>query len=325
MYQVIIAKSNQYYDISDIAGNISWNDNIESLGMEFNFSIGQSDEIYFSKFVIDTGDIVFFKNENEIFRGIIVNKMVSDKTQQSFKAYDFCWYLNKSKVIKQFNGINATEAIKQLCNELSIKIGEIAAMKCNIKHIYYDKTVADIIDDILEQETAETSKIYIKEIRGDCFYIFEKNSLKINPTFQPAKNIAAFPVVNAMGSCSREWSIEEMKNAVKIVSGSEKSVRILGQAKDDTNIQKYGLLQEIETVDKKDFNKAQNIAENKLKQYNKINEKISVNLLGDDTTRAGRVITINDETLSGDFFITSCQHSISGGIHTMSLELEKIT
>ena len=325
-YQVIIVKQNQCYDVSDIAGNISWNDNIDSLGMEFCFSIATSDEKYFTKFVIEVGDMVLFRKEYEIFRGIIVSKTVSAMTEQNFKAYDFCWYFNKSKVIKQFNGINAGKAIQQLCDELNIKIGEIAPMRSNIKHIYYDKTVADIIEDILEQETAETAKSYIKEMRGDSFYIFEKGSITIQPMFKPAVNIAAFPVTDEIGDFNRVWSIEEMKNAVKIVSGSEKSVRILGEAKDEQNIKKYGLLQEIETIDEKEFNKAQNIAQNKLKQYNKIEETINVNLLGDDGTRAGRILTINDEKseILGNFFIISCSHTISNGIHTMTLELEAI-
>ena len=325
-YQIIIIKQSKSYDISDIVGGISWSDNVESLGMEFCFSVGVSDEIYFSKFVIDVGDMGIFRKESEIFRGIIVNKTISDTTEQKFKAYDFCWYLNKSKLIKQFNGINAGEAIKQLCSEMNIKLGKIATMKSNISHIYYDKTVSDIIDDILEQETAETAKIYIKEMRGDSFYIFEKGTLFIKPMYQPAFNISAFPVTNAIGSFDREWSIEDMKNAVKIVSASEKSVRILGEAQHEQNIQKYGLLQEIETVDEKDFNKAQNIAQNKLEQYNKVGETFHVDLLGDDTTRAGRMIIIDNEKIdvSGDFFIKNCNHTVSGGVHTMSMELEKI-
>ena len=325
-YQMIIIKQQKYYDISDIAGGIRWSDNIESLGMEFCFSAGVSDEIYFSKFVIDVGDMVLFRRECEIFRGIIVSKTISSATEQSFKAYDFCWYMNKSKLIKQFNGINAGEAIKQLCSELHIKVGEMPAMKSNINHIYYDKTVSDVIDDILQQETAETAKIYIKEMREDSFYIFEKGSLFIKPIYKPAINIAAFPVVNEIGSFHREWSIEDMKNAIKIVSASEKSVRILGEANDKQNIQKYGLLQEIETVDEKDFNKAQNIAQNKLKQYNKVGETFSVDVLGDDTVRAGRMITIYNEKIgvTGDFFIKNCSHTVSGGVHTMSMELEAV-
>ncbi len=325
-YQIIIIKQQKYYDISDIAGGISWSDNVESLGMEFCFSAGVSDEIYFSKFIIDVGDMVLFRRECEIFRGIIVNKTISNTTEQSFKAYDFCWYMNKSKLIKQFNGINAGEAIKQLCSEMNMKLGKIATMKSNISHIYYDKTVSDIIDDILEQETAETAKIYIKEMRGDSFYIFEKGILFINPIYKPAINIAPFPVVNEIGGFHREWSIEDMKNAIKIVSTSEKSVRILGEANDEQNIQKYGLLQEIETVDEKDFNKAQNIAQNKLKQYNKVGETFSIDVLGDDTVRAGRMITIYNEKIgvTGDFFIKNCSHTVSGGVHTMSMELEAV-
>nr|DAD95057.1 MAG TPA: 43 kDa tail protein [Siphoviridae sp. ctVqj4] len=321
-YHLCIIKGKEIYDISDYAGSITWNDSIDTLGMQLSFSIGISMDRYQPALNIDPGDIVIFRNKVEIFRGIIVSKDIG-RTENSFTAYDFCFYLNKSKVIKQYHKINAAVAIEQLCTELNIKVGSIAPMRCLITHIYYESTAAEIMDDILEQENQETGKQYLKEMRGDSFYIFERTSKPIIATFKPAFNIAEFNIGIAIGNPTRNLSIEEMKNSILIVSGNEKSVRILASAKDEEGISRYGLLQEIEKVDEKDKNKVRYIAQNKLSELNQVSETVSVELLGNDEVRAGRVLTLSEKMtgIEGSYLVKACNHTLSNGVHTMSVEL----
>ncbi len=294
--------------------------------MQLDFSTGMSQDNFFPKLSIDQGDIVILRNKNEIFRGIIVSKNYNGVQEISYTAFDFCFYLNKSKVIKQFNNINASAAIQQLCTELNIKVGSIAPMSTLVTHIYYDSTVADIIDEILEQENKETGKIYLKEMQGDSFYVFERTSRPIEARFKPTFNIAEFDIGLAISEPARTLSIEDMKNSILIISEDEKSVRILAEAKDKDGINKYGLLQDIESVDDTDKNKVRNIAQNKLNELNRINETVSVSLLGNDDVRAGRVLNLSNESvgIAGNYLVKSCSHNISGGIHTMSAELEAI-
>lgn len=325
-YQIFIAKGTEIYNITDFAGNITWSDSVDTLGMQFDFSIGTSSERYFPKFSISVGDIVSFWNQTEIFRGIIVTKNSNGTIEHRYTAFDFCFYLNKSKIIKQYNSVNATSAIQQLLEDAKIKAGSIPEMATLIQHIYYNETIAEIINDILQQEMEETGKQYLKEMQADTFTIFEKTSKPITALFKPAFNIGAFDITTVIGNPSRSLSIENMKNSILIISGNEKSVRVLGEAKDTESINRYGLLQEIENVDEKERNQAQNIAENKLKELNRIIETCSLELIGNDTVRAGRVLTISEETtgIQGDYFILSCNHTLNGGIHTMSVELEAL-
>ena len=221
---IYIIKDNKTYDITTFVGNISWSDSVDTLGSQLDFSTGYSSEKYFPKFDIECGDIVVMTEESEIFRGIIVTTDFSSYSEKSYTAFDFLWYFNKSKVIKQFNGVNAGDAIGQLCSEFSIQVGSIAPMRCLINHIYYENTVSEIIDDILEQEFNETGKTYIKEIDKGSFYIFEKYSKTVQGFFRPASNIAPFDVTLAPAMPSRSFSIEDMKNSILIISGEENSV-----------------------------------------------------------------------------------------------------
>lgn len=323
---IYIVKDNKTYDITSFVGNVSWSDSVDTLGSQLDFSTGYSSEKYFPKFDIECGDIVVMTEENEIFRGIVVTSDFSNYSEKSYTAFDFLWYLNKSKVIKQFNGVNAGDAIGQLCSEFSITVGTIAPMRCLINHIYYENTVSEIIDNILEQEFNETGKTYIKEIDKGSFHIFEKHSKTVQGFFRPAVNIAPFDVTTVPAMPSRSFSIEDMKNSILIISGEENSVYTVGKAQDTGSISKYGLLQEIENVDDEDLNKAQNIAENRLKELNKVSETVSIQLLGDFNVRSGRVIAIKEDYtgLNGNYFIKSCSHSGSSAVHTMDLELERV-
>lgn len=327
MYKLYIIQDNQTYDITELVSDISWSDDIDTLGMQMNFTIACSKTKYGPAFFAKVTDkVLFIGNEDEIFRGIIVTKESSAEELETFTAFDFAFYLNKSYVIQQFNGLDAKSAINQLCTIKNITVGEIAPMNTIIKHNYVKQTISDIIDDIIKQQQEETGKRYVREVRGESFYLFEAGTIVIKLMFQPAYNIQPFDVMQAINNPSITESIEEMKNSIIIISGNEKSTRVVGTAKDEKSIQQCGLLQYMDSVDEKNINKAQNIAETKLKELNKIAKTYSIETLGDDKARAGRTVEIENETvgLQGKFLIKSCSHTLSSGVHTMSMELEKL-
>ena len=199
-------------------------------------------------------------------------------------------------------------------------------LSTNINHIYFENTIAEIIDDILEQCNKETGKIYYKEVLEDKLYIFEKGTNTINPTYKMAVNVATINVLDEIElNFSKGYSIADLKNKVTIITQNEKEARVIATKEDNKNIEKYGLLHHIESVDEKDINQATNIADNKLKELNTIKETLSLELLGDINIKAGRVLNINNEDIgiSGKFNIISSNHSIENGVHKTSIEIER--
>ena len=199
-------------------------------------------------------------------------------------------------------------------------------LSTNINHIYFENTIAEIIDHILEQCNKETGKIYYKEVLEDKLYIFEKGTKTINPTYKMAVNVATINVLDEIGlNFSKGYSIADLKNKVTIITQNEKEARVIATKEDNKNIEKYGLLHHIESVDEKDINQATNIADNKLKELNTIKETLSLELLGDINIKAGRVLNINNEDIgiSGKFNIISSNHSIENGVHKTSIEIER--
>lgn len=200
-------------------------------------------------------------------------------------------------------------------------------LSTNINHIYFENTIAEIIDDILEQCNKETGKIYYKEVLEDKLYIFEKGTKTINPIYKMAVNVATINALDEIGlNFSKGYSIADLKNKVTIITQNEKEAQVIATKEDNKNIEKYGLLHHIESVDEKDINQATNIADNKLKELNIIKETLSLELLGDITIKAGRVLNINNEDIgiSGKFNIISSNHSIENGVHKTSIEIERL-
>ena len=324
-YTVFLIKGKDVFDIIKLVGNLSWRDNIDTLGMELTFDLANNNEKYFPKIEIDMKEHILLKNTNgkEIFRGKIVDEGENGRFNRSYIAYDYAFYLNKSKIIKQFNKIKASEAIKQLCNTFNVPIGNIVEIKTLINKIYKDKTVAEIIKDILDQATNELKIKYRLEMRDSKLYIEKYEDLLINPKLQ----LFAQPdirLTDVIGSnISRNRSIEELKNSILITSGNEESSRIIATAKDEQSIKDFGLLQEIESVEDKDIAQARNIANNKLKELNKTQEDISIELLGHDDVRAGRILNLDESItgIKGKYLIKDCTHTYKNHIHLMQLQL----
>lgn len=319
-------KDSEKIDISDFVGNISWSDSIDTLGVQLDFAIPK-DNAYI-KFFVDCGDKVsLYKDNKIIFQGIITDKNISGIFEETFTAFDFAFYLNKSKIIKQFNNISGGSAISSICTEQGITLAEVPNLKTNINHIYFENTIAEIIDDILEQCNKELGKIYYKEVLEDKLYIFERGSKVINPTYKMAVNVATINVLDEIGiNFSKGYSIADLKNKVTIITQNEKSTRVISVKEDNKNIERFGLLHHIESVDEKDINQATNIAANKLKELNTIKETLSLELLGSTQLKAGRVLNINNKDIgiNGKFNIISSSHTLENGIHKTNIEIERL-
>lgn len=327
-YTLNLIRDSLVFDITPLSEELTWKDSIDTLGMELDFSIAYNDARFIPKVNIDLGDLLVLSNNAvEVFRGIVVDETIDGRFKRSYVAFDFAFYLNKSKTIIQFNKMKADEAIKKLCNQFNIPIGTICPIPTLITKIYKDKTIAEIMEDILEQATKELGYKFRKEMRAGKFYIDKYTDLVVKGLFKPASNIQAFDVTKAIEKVNRKRNISDMKNSILIVSGDEKSARIEAKAEDSSSIAKYGLMQDVESVDSKDIAQARNIAKNKLEELNKISEDTSIEVLGSDEVRAGRILEITEPVtgLSGRYLVKDCTHTYKDMVHKMSMNIEKVS
>lgn len=315
MHRVKLIKGKNVIDITEFTGGINLTTSLDTLGASFSFKMARNyyDLGFNITETVKAGDIIKFDNDKNIFTGIIVD-VTKNRFSKDIKCLDFYFYLNKNKVIKQFDMVDATTCIVSLLKMIGAKIGTVEKIATSIEKIYKNKTVAEIISDILDIVKNETGKKYILEITGTTFnlVLYKKLNIKITR--------------NNFGTPSVVESISDMKNKVLVVSNEQEEVSICAEAKDEKNIKKYGMLQEIVEVDpdKDDMSKVRNIAEKKLKELNKVMEKASLEVLANDNLRAGRILAVEIEefNLQGNYLIKSCTHTFPKGHHKANLELE---
>lgn len=326
--KLTVIKDDKTIDATKYTGNYNRSDNIDALGMDLSFDLAHNpDDRYWPTVLPEPGDkVTFTNNDKQVFQGIIVDESWNGKRQRSYTAYDYGFYLNKNEVIAQFNGMTGDAAIKKLCNQFAIPVGSVASISTMIKKIYNGQVLSDCIKDIMAQATAETGKKYRMEVRENKLYIELYSDLMIRAMYQPAENIAPFEVTLVPADISGSRSMADMRNIIKIVSGSEKDAHTVAETKDDAGISKFGMLQKVEKADDKDIAQARNIAKNKLVELNKITKSQSVLLLGDDAVRSGRILEFNQPNLGlvGQYLVKNCRHSYNNNNHTMQLDLEAV-
>ena len=259
------------------------------------------------------GDVIALSNEKELFKGVVLD-ITTSKFVKNIKCLDYCFYLNKNKILKQFEEISASDAIKQLLQEAQAPIGTISSFATSISKIYNSNTVAEIIDDILNQVNNELGTKYLLEFEDNKFNVVPFK--KINVQFR----------YKHTSEESLTESILEMKNSILVISNEQDDTEILATAKDEENIKKYGSLQEIISVSPdEDEAKVRNIAKTKLKELNKVFKTGNIKGFGDDNFRAGKVIKLDNAVFGfiGDYLIKSCSHTWVKGEHLVTLEVEQ--
>ena len=313
----------QVFDISSMVGSISWKSNIDQLGLQLDFDLAFNDTKYFPDNPVDLGNVIILENEDEIFRGVAITENRNGRGSIGYTAMDYAFYLNKSKMIYQFNKISVSQAIHTILKDLNIPIGAITEIPTVIQKICKGEVASDIIKGLLKQAKDELGRTYRMEMRQGKLFIEEQQQLQVKPTFKLASNLTHHDGQRAISNPSRKRSIEEMRNSIKIISGDENSTSVVADKKDDELIRKYGLLQEVQTPEKKDIAQARNIAANLLADLGKVFEQNSVEMPGDDSVRAGRLIEIEEPVtgMKGQYLVRSASHTVANGIHRMNLDL----
>lgn len=305
--------------ITHIVGNLTWRNSLYELSTVMTFETPKSDAAYLKEliYVPQVGDIIQQVTNGEIFRGVIKDVDDGDMNVNKYTAVDLGWYLNKTKQTYQFKNISASNAIKELCADLSIPISTLPELNATIDDIYFDKTVSDILTDILDKCTGDYNYDFVPE----GLRVYEIGTLIAYPEFRIADNIPQMYSVDFRGEVSHTQSIEDMRNSMKITSEQDNVYSELKVLQDRESISKYGFLQEVVKIDPEKEN-ADTVAVEKLSELNRIGETYSFTIIEkyDSYTRAGEVISVDGVP----YVIENTDHSFKGGQHYNKLTVRRM-
>lgn len=294
---------------------VEWSDDLSNAADTISFSTDEQ---------IEPGAVfALLYGENTVLTGIITEYTQNEPNRFIYGGYDFGFYLNKNSIIKQFNGITITDAIKRLCSDFSIPTGSVASLSSTVRKIYKGETISDVFNELLELNTAKTGE--------DCYYYtcydgtFNLKKYELNEELTGYSG-EAFTIdsTKTIASPSVSVSMEDLKNKVIITDNKSDTVSKLVTVSDSSSISKYGLLQHIEKVDPEKENNLTTIAKTKLAELNKLKTTIDLTMLGDYRMRKGVIMPIECERLQldGDYLIKSSKHSIDSMKETVTVSLE---
>ncbi|MGE4272056.1 MAG: hypothetical protein AB7E31_04200 [Desulfitobacterium sp.] len=292
-------------DILGKCNNLSWGSDADTLATTLAF-----DSLY--DLAEGRTHVVLKKDSAIVFMGVIVSK-TNQAMKSSYTAMDYAFYLNKNKLVIQFNNTPAKQAIKDLCKKFDIKT-DIANLTTPINAIYKDSSISDIILDILSQCQNELGEKYIMEMQGDTLYIAKLTDLKLNCKLLIGRDY----------SVSR--SMEDLKNRIIITSNSE-DARVIADVQDTESISTFGQLAEVIQVEDKDIAQAKNIAQNNLALLNRTKKELTLSTVaidGGEIVKAKRMIQINlgKYGINGWYKIKAAEHKLANSQHSIGITID---
>lgn len=326
MFKITLVKNDatKAYDITPVVGAFSWDSNL-SLASVMEFNTSWSDYHLYPKNPIELGDLIIItKDGMEVNRGIVVKNKQSDPVNIVYTAYDYGWYLGKSKSVYQFNNVTATQAITKVLNDFGMPIGNVTEMNNIINTVFVQKSPAEIITEIIKSYERQTGIKIFSELREGRIYIEKMSDAIVIGKFRLAPNLGYRNVLDGTLGAEREQNIEEMRNRIKIILADSDSYQTIALEQDTNMASKYGLLEETYKIDEADAAKARQVAKILLKRLCRIHETNKIQLFGDVSFKAGRLFDVVEPItgMEGRYMITECKHMVDvGGIHTMDLTL----
>ncbi len=311
MMEFIVKVDKTFYEISELVTKISYKDTLNDgcSKLEFSYIHNELD--------IKNGSVVKFTYENtKIFQGYVFKISRSKGNEISVTAYDQLRYC-KAKDTLVLKEDTAATIVNKMCNYFKLQKGTIADTKYILNTgVQDDKTWLDIIYSAISDTLVNAGKWYALRDEFGSITLRELGELSTDLVLGDNSFCYDYKYGRSID--------DEFYNMIKLVSKDEEAKTVnIAVSKDDASINRYGVLQYYENVDKK-FNSAQVKAKaaNLLKLYNREKETISLDCLGDTSVRAGSgfYCNIGDINFNKKLIVKSASHDFLPS-HTMNLEV----
>lgn len=300
------------YDLTQLITGITWSGSKAqaSRKLELGIAFSPFDE-NFSNVSVDLGDIIYFYPDGAkkaTFLGKVLSTSLSaGPGEMNIQASDFMSTLLKSKITMRFKNKSPEQIAKAILSSLGFPIGSIAKTKIKLKKMIFDgETAYNAIIKSYFKASKKSGKKYKPYMDGIDFCIGESGR-DSGITLKLGTNVTA---------TSFERSAEEVVNRVVVFDENGKRV---GTYRNKDSEKLFGVCQETVTLSSGETAKSAANA-----TFKSPTKEAKVDALGSFSCVSGRTLRLYDDQtgLWGKFFIENDTHTISNGIHTMSLDLE---
>lgn len=258
---------------------------------------------------------------DNVFFGFVFKQQRAKDQIITVTAYDQLRYL-KNKDTKVYEGKTAAQFTKMIADDYALNAGVLEDTKYVIESRVEENTsLFEMIANALDLTLTNTGEMYV------LFDDFGRLTLKSLSSMYVGVPGAYLMIDEETGeNFDYTSSIDESTyNKIKLTYDNESTgYREVYIAQDSSNINKWGILQYFDTLQKGENGQAK--VEALLKLYNKKTRNLKItNALGDNRVRAGSMVVINlnlgDIKLKNWMLVEKCRHTYKEGEHWMDLTL----
>lgn len=280
------------------------------------FSVLNDDVLDFSE-----GSPVRMKADgDDIFFGFVFKQQRNKDRIITITAYDQLRYL-KNKDTKVYENKTADQFIKMIAADFSLNVGTLENTGYVIaSRVEENVSLFEMIENALDLTLTNTGEMYV-------FYDdFGKLTLKGLSSMYVGSPGSYLMIDEETGeNFDYTSSIDDTYNKIKLTYDNEGTgKREVYIARDTSNINKWGILQYFDTLQKGENGQAK--ADALLKLYNKKTRNLRIaKAIGDNRVRAGAMIVVNlnlgDVKVKNFMLVEKCKHIYNENEHWMDLTL----
>lgn len=314
--QVMLTAGKTVYDISEAVGTVEFSDNIDKSGV-CTFPIVRNTTV-----TPAVGSAVSVKHDGvSYFTGFIFKVNFSQNQTIKVTCYDQLRYL-KTQDTNVFDHKTLTDIVKEVCGKYGLRAGKLEDTGYDLGVQKFDGK--DVLDSIYD------CKRLTLRMKNELYYVKDEGGAVILRNIKSSLSTLLIDPESQIFGYDYERSIDgESRNQIKLVrDNKETGVRELYIAKDSDNIKAWGgVLQHYEKLDDTvNPEAAKQKADALLTLKNRVEQTLSLDVLGDKSVRAGNMLFVSlpDAGLKKYLLCTAAKHSFSNTAHMVKVTLRVV-
>lgn len=300
-----------------IEEGIEWTTERKNTPGKLTFKVLKDDILDFSE-----GSVVrMCDNGDNIFSGFVFKQQRDREQLITVTAYDQLRYLkNKDTIV--YENKTADQFLRMVAADYVLNVGVLENTKYVIEsRIEENTSLFEMIENALDLTLTNTGEMFVLYDDFGQLMLRQLSSMIVG-------NQEAYLMIDEETGENFEYtsSIDDNTyNKIKLTYDNEDTgVREVYIAQDSSNINKWGVLQYFDTLNKGENGQAK--ADALLKLYNKKTRNLKLtNILGDNRVRAGSMIVVNldlgEIKIRNFMLVESCKHIYKENEHWMDLTL----